>query len=431
MEDMRITSEGSGYTVVWPMDQIKAQVKLRSRKNYKCEVAWIHQGSSVHRSTWLLESTNAMQTCEKQLSKRRPIDDYGIDWSQVVEDMAGVVIDTVREGSPEVVLGDVETNDLTTWRIDNLLVEGANNLLWADGGTGKSYFALFLSTLLSEGYINTDHNLIVQPGRVLYCDYETEQRSMSLRVKKLHRGLGIQGKSKIVYRKMELPFTEDLDRIMDICHLRKIDVLIIDSMGMAMNQLEDAEAVQNFFRMLSWINARFSLTTLVISHANRTGTMFGSAYIHNSARCVYEARRTGGSFKSGQIDFDLFHQKGNDIPRQDPQSWSVSFGEDRVEYTRQDIYTSGAAGSLSYEGLVIKHLGGKDPQSRNREDLIHLIEPLKLPFEQESQEKVKVGVRSAVSKLKKSGVLVEDKETKLLRLNTEESNEKETGHWEA
>jgi len=207
-----ITAKGSGYLVEWASKDVVARVRYPNvtGPSIKAECAVTHQGRPIHRSFLTLTSPSGMRDYERRLEQRRPAADYQVDWSQVVEDLAGITVDAIRAQLPERVLGEVTSDGTFTYRVDNVLIERANNVLYAEGGTGKSYWALFLATIISEGYVDTDHRLVVEPGNVLYCDYETSDQAISERVRKLHNGLGINRPSKIIYQPMSIPFVQDL-----------------------------------------------------------------------------------------------------------------------------------------------------------------------------------------------------------------------------
>tara|TARA_R100000306_G_scaffold60605_1_gene60892 strand:+ start:902 stop:2191 length:1290 start_codon:yes stop_codon:yes gene_type:complete len=400
-----LTREGSGYRVDWPSVGVHIIVRYIKRKldSFKAECAVYYQGEPVHRSNPTLDSVTGMDQFRRKCQRSRPTEDYGINWDQIIEDLSGIVIDTARAGTPEAVLGDVPPDESVAWRVDNLLVEDTT-VLWANGGTGKSFFALWLSTLISEGleYVNTDHGLIVEPGNVLYLDYETTQAQIASRVRKLHNGLGIDRPSKIVYRHMELPLVQDVDTIRDIVHKRNIDYIVVDSMGLAVDgELESAAEVLEFFRSLNTIG----LPSLVISHANKSGNLFGSAYTANAARSVIEGSNKEGSYATGGIEFNLFHRKANDIPKQAPQTWSVQFEPDKVTYTRGDVFHSGAAGELSYAKLVYNILE-ESSSPKTREYLTETIAPIK----DISLEKAKPLVSTAITRNMNEGHALETDE---------------------
>ena len=150
---------GTGSVIAWPWVGVEADCRYPRRERsggWKFQVAVSFKGRPIHRSDPNLSSASGKKDFCRLLDDRffkiygyKP-DEVGIDWGQIVEDFSTILIDQQRMSSPEVLLGEVEDTSEHTWLIDNLLVEGECNVIWAKGGTGKSMFALFLGTLISE-----------------------------------------------------------------------------------------------------------------------------------------------------------------------------------------------------------------------------------------------------------------------------------------
>ena len=420
-----IIKEGSGYRVDWPEYKVVAIVKhVKDRSTFKAQVAMSHAGNPVHRANPVLDSTSGMDTFARRLEKNLNGNDYGVPWSRVVEDLAGIVIDTHKQGSPEEILGDVEADDTVTWRIDNVLVDGHPNLLWAEGGTGKSMYSLWQAVLIQQGWLDSSHGLVVEPGNVLILDWETDAYEIANRARMIHKGLGIDTPSAITYRACGQPLVDDVDRIKDIVFRRNIDVVIIDSMGLAVGgEMESAENVLAFFRAVRQLEK----TALIISHSNRQGTIFGSAYTLNSSRSVWEIKKSES--KDGVTAFDLFHRKANNIGLQAAQTWSMAFKDDAVTFTRGDTFKTEASGSLSYDVLVYRILkDGAQTRDYIQDDI--------LSRKNDPVDRVAANVKTAISRHMKTakelapfidGALIEEHEGRLQLVYPV----KDDGSWES
>ena len=397
--------------VTWPSQEVEMKVRHIKPKGFKAQVATRLKGQPVHRSNPTLDSVNGMDSFARKLNKRRPVDDYGIDWEQVVEDLSGIVIDTYRTGKPAVKLHDVDLSDNMTWRIDNIVLEKDISLIWADGGTGKSLFAVFLSVLAQQGYMSSEHGLVVEPSNVLYLDYETKEKELGKRTRMIHAGLGLEAfdvahtNSSITYNKCEFPLVDEEDYIKDIMWENDINLVVIDSMGRAVGgELESPDSVLAFFQAVE----RLDTTVLLISHANKQGFLFGSAYTSNSARLVWEAKLSGRSERS--MDFSLFCRKANNVPIQEAQSWGVEFIDGAAVYTRKDVMDTDDAGELSYAELVysiIKEAGN----GKTREYIKEVIRDKKKKDTKGyeiTSERSDRNTDSAVSKQKAAGKITED-----------------------
>ena len=71
-------------------------------------------------------------------------------------------------------------------------------------------------------------------------------------------------------------------------------------------------------------------------------------------RLVWEAKRSGSNIQG--MDFSLFCRKANNVPMQPPQSWGVDFTDNKVVYTRGDVFATDLKGELSYRELVYRIL---------------------------------------------------------------------------
>lgn len=403
-----IKQEGSGYLVEWDDLNLTCQIKDISPGGAKAQCGWKLNGLTVTKNHPNLKSVTGMGQLATRLEKRRPKNDYGIDWEQCVEDLASIFLDAYNRGVPEVKLSDVEIDESSKWRVDNLIVQNHPNLLWADGGTGKSMFALFLGVLIQQGYTDTDHNLVVEPGNVAYLDYETDEQEIAKRSRMIHKGLGMAPESSIIYQNMTTPLVDAEDKLQDLIFDHKIEMLIVDSMGMAVKgELEQQDSVTNFFAVLRRLG-NIGVTTLVISHSNRKGEIFGSAFTHHWSRFIWEAKKSGSS-PSG-MDFTLFNRKANNVGMQPSQTWGVDFTDDSVVYTRGDTFMTDLKGELSYAQLVFKIIESEG--AKTAEQLKEQIASLKA----DPVDRAHSNVSTEISKAKKKGTLVET-ETGLLELS--------------
>lgn len=401
--EVTIEKQGSGYAVKWDSSNVEMIVRHIKPKGFKAEVSTFLNGIPVHRSNPTLDSSSGMDGFARKLNKRRPKEDYGVDWEQIVEDLSGIVIDTYRTGQPALKLSEVDLSSSIAWCIENILLDGEINLIWADGGTGKSMFALFLSVLAQQSWMSTDHGLIVEPSNVLYLDYETKPKEIATRARMIHAGLGLEEPdvertgSKITYNKCEHTLVEEEDYIQDLIYKNDISLVVIDSMGRAVSgEMESSDSVLPFMAAVERLNT----TVLIISHSNKQGTLFGSAYTNNSARLVWEAKRSGSNIQG--MDFSLFCRKANNVPMQPPQSWGVSFKDNKVVYTRGDVFATDLKGELSYRDLVYRIL--TDEGAKTREYLKDTIKGIK----GDPPERIERNVDSAVSKHKSDGKVVEE-----------------------
>ena len=187
---------GSGYNWVYHTAGhiIEARVsRIRESSNrLTSEIAILVDNRPIARSNPVLTSVSGLDAFWRKLARRIPPDKYEIDWEAYVEQLAARVIDSHREGEPEIKIGDISIPDNVYWRIEPLLLADQANVIFGPGGSGKSFIALWLSVLMDSEYIDTAHEITVTPGRVLYLDWETDSVEIASRVRALQVGMGLE-----------------------------------------------------------------------------------------------------------------------------------------------------------------------------------------------------------------------------------------------
>jgi archaellum biogenesis ATPase FlaH len=398
-----IEAWGSGYKLRWEDDGVDIYVKRIRGTSYgediKAEIAVTLQGQGLTRSSPVLTTEAGKDALIRKLERRRPRVDFSLDWEVIVEEMAGLIIDSYRQGEVEVSLSEVEESEAAIWRVEGIMPEGQPSLVFGDGGSGKSLLACLLATCIDQGYSDTSLRMAVEPGRVMYLDWETDATEIAKRVRMIHAGLGLEAKTGIVYRRMTQALRDDVDRIVDIVEARSIDVVICDSLGLATGgSLEDAESVLGFFGALRIIDR----TSLVISHINKAGVAFGSVYANNSSRMSLEARGTPNA--ADGIDLAVFHRKANNVALQPPRAWHITFSDQAIEFAAKDVFSTESAGAMSINDLVFRVVNADGPM--DRETLAATI----AAYKNSTAEKVRSAISVAVSRHKRLGHLEENKE---------------------
>ena len=405
-----LEKQGSKYLVKWKTKGVEMEVgSIEPKKRYACEVTTTLQGFPISRAYPTLKSMSGFQTYVRHLKTRTAEVGFPeINWGQIVEDFTGIVIDTHRAGVPAIKLNEVDLSENVRWRVDNVALEGEVSLIYANGGTGKSFFSLWLATLVQEGYMSSNHGLVVEPGNVLYLDYETKPEEIAHRSRMLHTGLGIDTvdstttSSQIVYNQCGHPFVDEEDYIQDLIYKHNISFVVIDSMGRAVSgELESSDTVVPFFAAVKRLNT----TVLVVSHTNKQGQLFGSQYTYNEARLIWEAKKTGSTTTG--MEFSLVCRKANNVPFQPPQAYGVDFspdlaGNEMAIYNRTDVFATDIAGDMSYRDLIFRIL--KEDGAKSKAYIKDTIKAMK----GDPPDRIERNVDSAVSKLKGGGHVVEN-----------------------
>lgn len=339
--DIFTMEEGSGiYEFTWPNLNISARVerlKDNSDNELRGEI-WVesqrpNSAGHVKQGRVILTSPTSRNQFAKALSTR----DAEVDWDQIVEQMAIAVIQDWREGIPAVeITGQVAPAEAARWLIYPLVQMGNPTLIYGKGSSGKSWLAQYLSVLVHEG-MDTG-GLTVDKAKVLYLDWETDQHEIITRISMIRKGLGLSTTNVapgLVYKPMTQGLAADINTVKTIVKERDIHFVILDSLGSAcMGEPESAEVVLRMFSALRSLG----VSSLCVDHTNHEGRLFGSVYKFNSARQIFEAKKSQAEDES-RLEFAMFHRKANNSKLIKPLGWVLNFDnqEHSTTLTRRDV----------------------------------------------------------------------------------------------
>ena len=326
---------GGIHRLVWDEQQIVVSLdRLREDSHYQLSgeitVRQDAYHGPLHQARLNLTSTVSRRQIAKFLTSRA--DEF--DWDAIVEQACLLVLRAYREGEPAVEVSNIPLTDGLAYRIRPLITEKQTTLLYGEGGLGKSYIANYLSTLVEQGY--PAEGFEVEPGPVLYLDYESDGPTVARRFRKLHLGLGLAEPSKVRYRYSFRPLASELEELQRICIDHEIALVVVDSAGPACGgEPEQADAAIMFFNALRALK----VSCLVIAHRakhDQKSTPFGSVYWWNLPRHIWEISKEQEPGEDG-LAVILKHRKVNDGKLLLPFALRFSFTETAVSVKRTDM----------------------------------------------------------------------------------------------
>jgi ribosomal protein L9 len=337
LHECEVSGSNGIYKLTWPQLHITAhidRIKESSDHEVKAELRFTsgRPTSSGHLRAGRLNLTSpaARNTFAKALLAR----DADVDWDLVLEQVSRAVLQEWREGNPVVELdGTVDVlAQSNKWLIEPIIQLNNPTLIYGPGSTGKSWFGQYVAVLADQGMSAAGFN--VEPCTVLYLDWETDQVELGSRVTMIRSGLGLSGKSHILYKAMNQGLSADIERIREICLEHSVGLVVIDSLGSAcMGEPESAEVVLRTFASIRSLG----ISSLCIDHTNKEGALFGSVYKFNSARQVFEAKKSQQEDED-KIVLGLFHKKANNSKLLRPLGFELGFQENKtMTITRQDV----------------------------------------------------------------------------------------------
>jgi hypothetical protein len=320
------------YEVRW--DQLGLRAKL-DRFEYEkkqlfgfCRITPIEGGVRDRGSqlSWArgrinLSSFSSRSSFMSDLKKK----DDSLEWKDMMEQATENIESRYRSGVPEVQLHGADPEEAEEkWVVKPILEKESITVIYADGSSAKSYFAQYLSVLLSEGISANGLNTDGLQVPVYYMDWETTESELNQRLGKIRRGLGVAAESSgnFWYKRMFLPVSDEIETLRDSFAKHNIQVCIVDSLAAASSgQLESAEAITNAFNAL---RALKGVSFLIISHVNRSNEMFGSRYTWNNSRNVIRVKKEQDE-DSPELTMGLWSEKSNNDKKFRPMTFVIDF----------------------------------------------------------------------------------------------------------
>lgn len=290
--------------------------ELWGELSVQCDLpgAKVVNGDSISVAAFNMSSARSRIDRAKLIDSRVGV--KGIDWHGIVEDFCQRSLDQDRIGRPAIDLRKVEKPcEDAYFDVLGLRMPRAHpSILFGDGGTGKSYIALYIAGKLIENGIFRS---------VALFDWELSAEDHRERLERLFP----DGMPMIHYVSCDRPLVYEVDRLKRIVQGAQIGYAIYDSVAFATNgPPEAAEMASQYFRCVRQIGCG----GLHIAHVNKQMDSekkpFGSAFWWNGARSIWFAKRSEQlSGDEENMEVGLFHRKSNLGKLRPPVGWKLSF----------------------------------------------------------------------------------------------------------
>ena len=341
MPDFHIERTVTGFLLTWDEAQLM------------CDVSEVHVGTESRLTAWLcfrataedpprllheaqynLGSRPTMQGLAKFMEDLFPLG----NWQPRTQEIEHHVRQKSQEGEPlERLDPDGEIPPLE-WALYPLLVKGLPNIIFGEGGLGKSLLAMILVACISIPWKHNGLGFTV-PERLgcVYLDWEADRLPQLKRWHELKTGMGLEA-GLLDYIRCLRPLPQSIGHIVREIDALEPEVLVIDSLAMACGRqdLSDPQTATEFYTVLRQLQK----TAIIIAHTSKDQsgkkTVFGSAFFNYYARNVWEMR-AGQRESRNVISFGLYHVKDNYTGRFPPMGFKVTFGDNGILVGRQDI----------------------------------------------------------------------------------------------
>lgn len=291
------------------------------------------------------------------------------------------------------------------WMLEPFILDGTSNILFGEGGGGKTFVALrwMLSIATGIPFLGTKP---LRTAPCLFLDYEDETDEGWDRVMKLcsSKSLTPDGETpdaELLQNNMNyfdpegIPVHELVPTLKAVIAEKKIEFILIDSAVYACGgEPEKAEVVGRFFNDIS----KLGVTTLIIAHETKSENhdhVFGSIFWRNCVRNMWNAQSEKDPVDTRKISFGLFHRKCNQAAIHQPVPLRIFHGEGYVDIVRGEAEEWGGK-SLSIPERIVAVLRSGPKQFGQ------IVEAL-----QREGEVKKDVITNALTRLKSRGILAQ------------------------
>ena len=252
-------------------------------------------------------------------------------WKRLIERACTVVLSRHREGEPVIVLTPSDSVNVP-FLLNPLIYEGHQALMYAPGGSLKSYVALAVALQASHGACIAGISAVRVP--VLYLDWELNAETVGGRLKALQTGHPELSEFVPYYRRCEAPLHQEVHQIARQVEERGVKLLIVDSAAMACGgDLASPDAAIKLQRALRQIGC----ASLVLAHTSKGAaqegqekTAYGTVFFRELARNVWEVQRADGD---NPVRIALHQKKNNFGPIHPPLGLEFNFSSHAVQVT--------------------------------------------------------------------------------------------------
>lgn len=309
----QVVRAGDGFSFSWTRHGIAVRVdQLHEHSDGLSGEITVEAsvGGVIHWARFNVASTQARESLVKKLMHIR--DD--VPWRELLERVCRETAERFRIGAPiePLIAG---TSAAPRELVEKLIPDGEIAVLFGDGGAGKSTLALALAVSVVTGRGLPHGFRPTRTAKVLYLDWEGSRDDLSERLASLEVGLGLDEVSGLFYRPMSRALADDITFLRAEVSRLDIGFVIVDSLAPACGA--EPETADSVVRAMNAMRS-FGVSCLAVAHVSKvhaeakhgTGRPFGSVFVWNLARSVWELRRSDDT-EGNDVAVGLFHRKCN------------------------------------------------------------------------------------------------------------------------
>jgi 5S rRNA maturation endonuclease (ribonuclease M5) len=321
----------NGYQFDW--NGLNLKINIERLRDEEGEIVVSQDDTPFYISGIKLLSVSHRTSIARSLNTQRKL-----DWDRVLNQITTMCLDDMRKGEDVLFLDEEYGSKPPEYLLKPLFVKNSANIIYADKSSAKSLLMIMFDVALSLPWWDNEIGLDVKNEKhnVLFLDWENDAYVTGWQKECFLRGINI-GYCAIPYLRCNRPLVDCLDHVKAKIDEVKADVVIIDSLGVAvgddLNLTKPAFAFFNALRQLP-------VTPLIIAHTakdfnNKRKTVYGNAFYENESRSIWEAKKTQEA-GSNKLIASLFQRKAPPFSGySEPLAWQFTFdgGNTYVEKT--------------------------------------------------------------------------------------------------
>jgi DNA-binding transcriptional ArsR family regulator len=275
-------------------------------------------------------------------------------------------------------VADLGRPDPMSWIVKDVIPEASATMLYGMGGSLKSILAAHLAMHVAAGR-DTWMGYDIDPTRVLFLDFELDWKVQGNRIYDIAAGMGLDSLPEGLFylSAQDMDTRTAMQKALDTCVKQGVRLLVLDSIGWAMQG--DSEASADVLTFLNNYVRPFEaegIAPLLLDHVAKTvkgvkpenQLPFGSVYKFNKCRSVWQAK---GDPDAAGVSVTLAHKKSNFGRLQDAYVARATFNRWQIDIGRTDLSPQLDSGEPTTADLIMGALahGPKYP-----DELVELLD---------------------------------------------------------
>jgi len=295
--------------------------------------------TNTDKPTILLPSTSfnfsADRTRTQQAKSLAEKYDLKINWLEVFDYLGHKVQELARTGEDVAEVWAQDEIVPMEWLLEPIIIKGQPNVIYGEKGVSKSTLAYICGAILCLPWKDNPLELKVcdYPVASLVLDWERDKAAFDYYISRIKIGMDIPA-FNLFYRRCNLPLAEDVEAIAQKIEERKVQLLIVDSIGRAAGgqdvDLKSSSSADNFLRAIRELN----ITTLLIGQTRKPqygdrqtrSTIYGSTFFTYYAGNILELCHQEEDFGDSK-HLALFHRENNFTAKSKPIGLRMDFLE--------------------------------------------------------------------------------------------------------